>query len=51
MTALRPIRPLIGPECQLVPSDLLDTKTTVHPIRAAVGGVYLMMVSIDGLSS
>jgi hypothetical protein len=51
MTALRPIRALFGPECQLVPGDWLDTKTTLHPIRAAVGGVYWMMLSGDGLSS
>ena len=51
MTARRPIRPLIGPECQLVPGDWRYTKTTLLPIRAAVGGVYLMMLSGDGLSS
>jgi hypothetical protein len=50
MTALRPIRTPIGPECQLVPGDWLDTKTTLQPIRAAVSNVYLMMLSRDGVS-
>jgi hypothetical protein len=51
MTALRPICPLIGRESQLVPGDWRDTKTTLHPIRAAVGGAHRMMHSGDGRSS
>jgi hypothetical protein len=51
MTALRPIRPLIGPECQLVQGEWRETKDTLLPIRAAVGRVYLMMLSGNGLSS
>jgi hypothetical protein len=51
MTTLQPIRTPLGPESQLVPGDWHETKTTLLPIRAAVGRVYLMMHSGDGLSS
>lgn len=51
MTALRSIRAPIGPECRMVQGDWCDTKATLPSIRAAVGRVYLMMFSGDGLSS
>jgi len=51
MTPLRHIRVPIGPESQLVPGDWRYTKTTLLSICAAVGGVYRMMLSVDGLSS
>jgi hypothetical protein len=49
MTALRTARAPIGPESQLVQSDWRDTKTTLKPIRAGVGPVCVMMLSVDGL--
>jgi hypothetical protein len=51
MTALRPIRTPVGPESQLVQGDSHETKTTLQLIPAAVGPVYVMMLSGDGLSS
>jgi hypothetical protein len=49
MTVLRPIRPLLGPEYQVVPSDWLDTMTALQPIGVAVASES-SMVSGDGLS-
>jgi hypothetical protein len=51
MTALQPIRTPNGPESQLVQGEWRETKDTLLPIRAAVGRVYLMMHSGDGLAS
>ncbi|RFZ18690.1 hypothetical protein VIMS_01416 [Mycobacterium marinum] len=36
MTALRPIGSPIGPECQVMPGDGLDTKVGRRRFRAAV---------------
>jgi hypothetical protein len=49
MTVLRTIRASIGPESQLVQGDRRDTKTTLQPIRAGVGPVCVMMLSVDGV--
>jgi hypothetical protein len=51
MTARRPIRTPNAPESQLVQGEWRYNKTTLLPIRAAVGRVYLMMHSENGLSS
>ncbi len=51
MTAPQPIRTPNAPECQLVQGEWRYNKGTLLPIRAAVGRVYLMMLSGDGLSS
>jgi hypothetical protein len=51
MTMLRTIRAPSGPESQLVQGDWRDTTTTLQPIRAGVGPVYVMMPSVDGLAS
>jgi hypothetical protein len=48
MTLVRTIRAPIGPENQLVQGDRCDTKMTRQPIRAGVGPVYVMMLSVDG---
>jgi hypothetical protein len=50
-TVLRTIWAPIGPEHQLVQCDWRDTKTTLQPIRAGVGPVYVILVSAVGLSS
>jgi hypothetical protein len=49
MTVLRTIRAPIGPESQLVQGDWRDTKTALQPIRAGVGPLYMMLLSVDGL--
>jgi hypothetical protein len=49
MTVLRTIRAPIRPESQLVQVDWRDTKTTLRPIRAGVGPIYVTMPSVDGL--
>jgi hypothetical protein len=49
MTVMHTIRTPIGPESQLVQGDRRDTKTTLQPIRAGVGPVYVMILSVDGL--
>jgi hypothetical protein len=49
MTVLRTIRAPIGSESQLVQGDWRDTKTTLQPIRAGVGPVYVILHSVDGL--
>jgi hypothetical protein len=49
MTVLRTIRAPIGPESQLVQGDWRDTKTAPQPIRAPIGPVYMMLLSVDGL--
>ena len=49
MTALPPIRALIGPEHPMVPGDWRDPKTALRPFRAAVGLEYLMVAG-DGVS-
>jgi hypothetical protein len=49
MTALPPIRALIGPEYPMAPGDWRDPKTALRPFRAAVGLEYLMVAG-DGVS-
>jgi hypothetical protein len=49
MTVVRAIRASIGPESQLVQGDWRDIKTTLQPIRGAVGPVYVILLSVDGL--
>jgi hypothetical protein len=49
MTMVRAIRASIGPESQLVQGDWRDIKTTLQPIRAGVGPVCVIMLSVDGL--
>jgi hypothetical protein len=49
MTVVRTVRAPIGPESQLVQGARRVAKTTLQPIRAGVGPVYVMMLSVDGL--
>ena len=51
MTMLRSIRAPAGPESELVQGDWRDTTTTLQPIYAGVGPVYVMLPSVDGLAS
>jgi hypothetical protein len=48
---LRSIRAPVSPESELVQGDWRDTDTTLQPIRARVGPVYVIMPSVDGLAS